>query len=108
MILNVKYLGDGTERLCVHWLVTDDNGPIETSEPPAQIASAKLIGKRAKIACNPNQNSLRMTRGDEVVMCLRSDEIRAVTCPKCLATEQAKVLLKHFSESVDLMASAIG
>lgn len=92
MILNLKRLTDGTERLCIHWLVESSEGSIET-QPNTKITERgafKLGGVKGYIACNPKQNSVNpQHRGQEVMMCLHTNEIRAVTCPKCLDTAVA-------------------
>jgi len=51
----------------------------------------KDVVKKWRIACNPLQNSInpQVAGNGERVMCIPSDDIRAVTCPKCLATQEA-------------------
>lgn len=107
MILNVKILNDGSERVLIHWLIEDDKGPIET-KPNVMVTERgpfKLGGVRGRIACNPEQNSVNpQHRGQEVLMCMHSNDVRAATCQKCLATDEAKALLAKYAEGVDLAA----
>lgn len=107
MILNVKILNDGTERVLIHWLMEAADGPIETKPNiiGTERGPLKLGGVRGRIACNPEQNSVNpQHNGQEVLMCMHSNDVRAATCPKCLATDEAKALLAKYSEGVDLAA----
>ena len=111
MILNVKMLGDGSGRACIHWLVESDKGPIETQERFAitQLGPIKLGGVKGYIACNPQQNTVNpQNRGGETLMCMHTNEVRAATCPKCLATPEAVALLKHYAEHLETAAVAAG
>lgn len=107
MILNVKLLNDGSRKLLIHWLIQDANGPITTIGKSVVTPRGpfKLGGVRGRVACNPEQNSVNpQHRGQEVLMCLHSGEVRAATCKKCLATDEAQALLAKYAEGVDLAA----
>lgn len=100
MILNVKMLSDGSGRVCIHWLIQDEAGPIKTTARPDL---AKLTTTSGRIACNPKQNSVNpVDRNGEHLMCLHSPEVRAVTCPKCLATPEAIALLATYADTMEI------
>lgn len=107
MILNVKLLNDGSWRVLIHWLIEDEAGPISTNSKTVVTprGAMKLGGVKGRIACNPLQNTVNpQHHGQEVMMCMHSNDVRASTCPKCLATDEAKELLAKYAESVDLAA----
>ena len=106
MILNIKLLPDGSGRTLIHWLNQDDEGPIQTKGH----AKYKGIfpGIRGRIACNPKQNSVNpVDRNGEHLMCMYSEEVRAATCPKCLATEEAKAILAKYENTMELSGHQI-
>lgn len=100
-ILNLKQLKDGSGRVCVHWLIPDESGLIETHGSIGVSGGGtgfkagpfldKNVVKKWRVACNPKQNSInpQVAPSGERFMCIPTDEIRAVTCPACLATEEA-------------------
>ena len=129
MILNVKLLPDGSGRVCIHWLMEDtydaakeppdslkplgrlvkeaadgDQFPIRVQGHPqlrSQTGQPAMV--RGRIACNPKQNTVNpQHRGQEVLMCMHSNEVRAVTCPKCLATPEAVELLKSYENTLEV------
>lgn len=108
--LNMRELPDG--RVCIHWLVLDENGPIRTHRQMMVGRSASIVDKlrRWKIVCRPEQNSVNpQRRGDQTLMCMHSDDIRAVTCPDCRATKEALALLDSYNETdVSQVVNALG
>lgn len=96
----VKMLPDG--RCCQHWFIMDDAGPIKTRDAVpsmTQLGPLKLGGARGRIACRPEQNTVEtQQRGLDFFPCLNSDDVRAVTCPDCLATDEAKAMLAVLKE----------
>jgi len=83
-ILNVKLLPDKSGRVLIHWLQPDEAGPVQTQGHPVY---ACIQPFRGKIACNPTQNTVNpQVRNGETLMCMHSNEVRAVTCPKCMLT----------------------
>lgn len=99
-IINVKQLNDGTEQACIHYLV-EGSGPIAFDSLPSLRGTLppKVNGY---IACNPEQNTIfPQMRNGETLVCVHSNEVRAVTCPKCLATEEAKAMLAKAIASED-------
>ena len=104
MILNVKLLKDGTGRVCIHWLQESQEGPLEISgNAQLKKAMGQPLVFRGRIACNPKQNTVNpQHKGQEVLMCMHSNEIRAVTCPACLAVPEAIELLKSYEDIVEI------
>jgi hypothetical protein len=92
-VLNVKLLNDGSGRVCVHWLISDEQGLIECKGSIIAGPQGPLVDnstKKYRVACNPKQNSINpQVRNGETFMCIPTGEIRAVTCPRCLATPEA-------------------
>lgn len=89
-VVNMRLLADGTWRACIHWLV-EGAGPIKMEGHPQLRAAAKMPTQvTGHIACNPAQNSLNpQTRNGEICLCLNSNDLRAVSCPKCRETPEA-------------------
>jgi hypothetical protein len=103
MILNMRLLKDGTGRVCIHYFVRDASGPIVTPKGEGQLAN--IGGTKGYIACNRQQNTVgTQIRNGEHMMCVNSDDPRAVTCPDCLATDEAKRQLTEYGEMVDVAA----
>lgn len=89
----------GAGRNCIHLFVEDDRGPY--SEPhvlyPLLDAQGEPVkgqyearATRGRIACDRRKIALpRQRAGTSVVdVTLRTNEARAVTCPKCQATPE--------------------
>jgi hypothetical protein len=107
--VNYKTLPDG--RTLIHWLVADEAGPITTvGMPPLMTPGGpiRLGGGKWRVACNPTQNTINpQVRNGVRYMCMTSDDVRAATCPKCLATAEALELLDKLGES-DLVKTLEG
>jgi hypothetical protein len=85
-ILNVKLVPDGSGRAMIHWLQEDAAGPIKTTGHDVYKCMPAF---RGRIACNPAQNTVNpQQRNGETLLCLHSNDARAVTCPKCMATPE--------------------
>ena len=98
--LVIKSLPDG--RLRIHWFKVCSSGPIKTPEGMIQtsIGAKQVGGVQGMIACNPEQNNLGpVQKGMDTLMCLRSDDPRAVTCPECMATEDFKKAVVQVAET---------
>jgi hypothetical protein len=92
-----KMLPNG--RVCIHWFQPCDDGPINTEAKviPTQIGPLKMGGVRGRIACNPSQNYLGpLEKGMQRLMCHRSEDPRAVTCPACMDTPAFKEAIANF------------
>lgn len=96
--LNIKELPDG--RVCIHLLVEVNDGPIKLAgHPQLRSVTGQTADVRGKIACNPLQNSVQpQERHGQTFMCMFSNEVRAVSCPKCLATMEAIEMLSRLKE----------
>ena len=96
-VVNMRLLNDGTGRVCIHWFIRDEAGPIKTPGTAYMTAFGPipLGGAVGRIACNPEQNSVAtQNNGMDFFPCLHSDDVRAATCPDCLATDEAKKVIE--------------
>lgn len=84
-----KLLPDG--RTCIHWFIECEDGLIVSEgRPEMRQAAGKSLTIRGKIACNPKQTTVQTRIVDGVAYpCVRTEELEAVTCPKCLETKEA-------------------
>lgn len=100
---------DGTGRVCIHLFVPDPRGPFiephalhpaldENGEPMKQQVVVKPT--RGRLACNPRRSALPVTRGGVTTVTPRTDEPRAVTCPKCLASREYAEAMERMAEPV--------
>lgn len=92
---------DGTGRVCIHLFVQDTSGPFV--EPHAihpvvkdgvqvkQVVEAKPT--RGRLACDPKRSVAPVTRGKVTSVTMRTDSPYAVTCPKCIESEDYIKLL---------------
>lgn len=104
-IVDLKSLGDGSGRALIHYFV-EGNGPIAFPGHAGFRAAAKLPEiVTGRIACNPQQNSVKPVIRDGVTfVCLNTSELRGVTCPNCLGTTEAKaqqVILDKIETGID-------
>lgn len=91
--IDIKLLPDG--RVCIHWLIKDENGPVKTQGRTAMTAHGpfQLGGFQGRIACNPLQNTVNpQIRNGVRYMCHYVTELQSATCPKCLASDDATVI----------------
>ena len=78
---------DGSGIVCIHLFVQDDKGPF--TEPhvlqPGPSKDQKVVAKRirGRLACDPKKLVAPTTRGGITKVTMRTDDPRAVTCPKC-------------------------
>ena len=84
----IRLLNDGTGRVCIHWLIRDPEGPIQTENRTviAQNGPQIMKGARWRMACNPTLSNLDSRDGGRLIPWSHTDDPRAATCPKCLAT----------------------
>lgn len=101
MILNIRTLKDGSGRVCIHYFVRDDTGPITTPRGDGQLVG--VGGTKGYIACNRQQNTVgTQVRNGEHMLCVNSDDIRAVTCPACRESDEGKKMIEHYAGMVDV------
>src|SRR3954467_7971518 len=97
---------NGGGRMCIHLFVQDEvHGKFtephalhpaldEEGQPIKQKVTARpTLGR---LACDPNRNpGPRVVRGVTYVT-IRTDDPRAVTCPKCLASADYKQMMSNY------------
>lgn len=95
---------DGSGRVCIHLFVRDDSGPfVETHvlHPKLDEDGNPVSGKggagpaRGRLACDPKRLVAVTVRGNVSVITPRSDDPRAVTCPKCRASVDYREAMKR-------------
>lgn len=105
-VLHVKVVpGDplnGTGRACIHLFVRDARGPFV--EPhvlhPAPDGERRLVARptRGRLACDPRRKVAPVTRGGVTTLTMRTDDPRAVTCPKCAASRDWRDLMDQLEK----------
>lgn len=89
---------DGTGKVCIHLFVQDERGPFV--EPSAlHMVDNQLVARRTRgrLACDPRRSVAPVVRGATTTITCRTDDPRAVTCPKCLASADCKRLMELLS-----------
>ena len=98
--------GTNLKKLRIHWFVHDDAGPITTPKKDfkSNKGSVTMGGVSGHIACQPQKKGgLLEIRPDGIHVFMRTDSIRAATCPECLASAEAKVYLASMEDTVEQM-----
>lgn len=100
-IINVNVLPgeptDGRGRVCIHLFVPDQKGSF--AEPHALqpgTENKKVIAgpKRGRLACDPKRRpSAKPDKNNVVTITPRSDDPRAVTCPRCKKTKEYEAMM---------------
>ncbi len=97
---------DGSGRVCIHLFVRDESGPFTESHvlQPARDSAGNIVrGKggagpaRGRLACDPKRVVAIRTSGGVSTVTPRTDDPRAVSCLKCVAStdyERAMKLLE--------------
>lgn len=91
---------DGTGKVCVHLFVQDSAGinvepcvldmeyvDDEHGQPVKQLVAKQA---RGRLACDLKKQTRPVTRGGITFVTMRTSDPRAVTCPKCLNSEDYK------------------
>ena len=104
-IINISVLPgeplDGRGRVCIHLFVCDPKGsfvepsvmyPVLDENGKVKNGECECRPTHGRLACNPRRNPTPTTRGNVITVTPRSIDTRAVTCPKCIATEDYKKL----------------
>jgi hypothetical protein len=101
----IRMLPDKSGWVRIHWFVREPKGPIQTlpSRDPtyAQLPDGHPMkpGTRGYIACQRSRTTVTPELKNGVWHpCPHSDDVRAATCPECLATEEAKAMLANLAE----------
>ncbi len=95
--INVNVLAgqptDGSGQVCIHLFVPDERGPFV--EPHALHMASAVDGRppvlvsrptRGRLACDPKRTVAPRQSGAIVTVTPRTDDPRAVTCPRCKAS----------------------
>ena len=87
---------DGSGMVCIHLFVQDKDGKfvephaihpvLEHGVPVKQ--KVQCLATRGRLACDPNRTPHAVRHGNVSIITPRSDDPRAVTCPKCKATTE--------------------
>ena len=85
---------DGSGVVCIHLFVPDERGPfvephvIQVDKVAADSGRPVLVAgpKRGRLACNPKSLVAAVERRGVTTITMRTDDPRAVTCPKCIAS----------------------
>jgi hypothetical protein len=95
----IRLLKDGTRRVLIHWFCRAPGGAATAAN--ALIPDGPKVAQgpvRGYIACQKARASLAPQKvGADSEPCTHSDDVRAVTCPDCIAT-------KEFAEMMDVLA----
>lgn len=99
---------DGSGRVCIHLFIKDDKGSF--TEPHAlypvfkdgvQVKQELTAGPMCgRLACDPKRTpvvSLKGKSSNLISVLSRTDDPRAVTCPKCIASEIYRVMMEKFA-----------
>lgn len=100
----MRLLSDGSGRVCIHWLYEHPEGPLETTDNSIMTATGPKVlkGRKWRMACNPNLKAISSVQdGARIIPWTHTDDPRAATCPKCLATEEYKQRMKELEEVVE-------
>ena len=98
---------DGSGRICIHLFVRDPGGvfvephvlhldPDSDVRPPGRKFGAGPA--RGRLACDRRRAVAPVERNGVTTITVRTDDPRAVTCPKCMASAE-------YSESMSLLGS---
>lgn len=94
---------DGSGRVCIHLFVQDKKGLFvephvlhptvqDGVEAPGMLEARPT---RGRLACDRMRRVAPVTRNGATVLTLRTDDPRAVTCPKCIASEEYTVAMER-------------
>lgn len=100
---------DGSGRISIHLFVRDDKGlfvepHVLHKAPPDKDGTEhkrRLVTKptRGRLACDPRKDPKPVKRNGIIHVTMRSDDPRAVTCPKCMSSPEYKELMNRLEES---------
>jgi hypothetical protein len=85
----------GAGSVCIHLFVQDAAGSY--TEPSVFMEKDKKLvagPARGRLACDSKRSALPTARGAEVSVTNRTDDPRAVTCPKCKASSDYKAMMQ--------------
>lgn len=99
---------DGTGRVCIHLFVHDERGPFVEPHVLHPVFKNGVLVKqqvmavptRGRLACDPKRTVAPVTRGGVTTVTPRTDDPRAATCPRCLASKEYAEMMKHYEQEV--------
>ena len=92
---------DGSGIVCIHLFVRDEAGrfvegaamhPVLDDDGVPIKRKIRMGPARGRLACDPKKNPAPVLRGGVTHVTHRTEEPRAVTCPKCMASAEYKAL----------------
>lgn len=102
----IRMLPDGSGRVRIHFFVHDDKGLIATpphiSMTPLGFLKLPGSGSRGYIACQPKLTTVNpVIKGGQSFPWVHSNDVRAVTCPECQATDAYKAIVKMLADELE-------
>lgn len=97
---------DGSGRVCIHLFVRDEQGSFvephvlhHATDEHGEIIKGQLVAKptRGRLACDA-QRKPKPTKSNTITVLPRSDDPRAVTCPKCIASNYYREMMSKFDK----------
>ncbi len=96
----IRMLPDKSGRVCHHFFVHAPAGPAKT--PGGAVGPFPFPGSTGYIACQPhNPQVTPQVQGGIIYPVSHTNEARAVTCPKCLATPEWKQTMELIDATLD-------
>ena len=111
-ILEIKLLPgeptDGTGRVVIHWFMRDPNSAFaehcmmkQVKKDGSEEVQKELGTVHGRLACDPKLNIVPQVKNGVTYLVSRTDDVRAVTCPKCIAVDAYKKELEAANKSID-------
>ena len=108
-IVDIKVLPgqptDGSGRVCIHLFVQDKAGPIVETHVihPKLDNNGNMVGlmtkpTRGRLACSATRTVDPVERNGVTSVTLRSDDPRAITCPKCKASRYYTEMMEQITK----------
>lgn len=99
--IEVKLLPDGSGRVRIHWFCRSEAGKATAQHALTATGDenepVKAGPVKGFIACQRQRTSLTPARvNGAIAPVFHTDDVRAATCPECLATEEARMELVEF------------
>ena len=110
-VIDVKVLPgeplDGSGRVSIHLFVKDEQGKFIEPHMLHPVYKDGVLVKqqlearatRGRLACNSKRDPAPTTKGRVTTVTPRTDDPRAVTCPKCLASKDCVELLQQIESA---------
>lgn len=90
---------DGSGVVCIHLFVRDEKGPFEEphvlrSGPAGRERELVAGPARGRLACDARRTVAAAMHNGVTRITMRTDDPRAVTCPKCMASPLFKKMME--------------